>query len=81
MPPKALSFANMVLFAAAILATELPQSRPVAAVVQATATIRVVAAVRLRLDLDTNPGAPRARDSLVRSSDGSSQPARLIEFQ
>jgi hypothetical protein len=48
---------------------------------QATATIRVVAAVRLKLDGSDNPGAPPARNAVLRSSDGTAQPAKLIEFQ
>jgi hypothetical protein len=49
--------------------------------VQATATIRVLAAVRLKLDAPSNPGAPAARDAVLKLSDGTAQPARLIEFQ
>jgi hypothetical protein len=71
----------MILLAAASISTALPQSRPVTAVVQATATIRVVSVVRLKLDGEINPGAPPARDSVLKSTDGSSQPAKLIEFQ
>jgi hypothetical protein len=71
----------MILLAAASIATAMPQSRPVTAAVQATATIRVVSAVRLKLDGEPNPGAPPARDSTVKSADGTSQPAKLIEFQ
>jgi hypothetical protein len=71
----------MILFAAASIASALPQSRPVSATVQATATIRIVTAVQLKLDAGYNPGAPPARDSIVRSVDGSAQAAKLIEFQ
>jgi len=70
----------MVLIAAATLVAATPQARPFA-VAQATATIRVVSAVRLKLDAPTNADAPRSRDSLVRTIDGSTQPAKLIEFQ
>jgi hypothetical protein len=70
----------MVLIAAATLVAATPQSRPFA-VAQATATIRVVSAVRLKLDSPTNADAPRSRDSVVRTTDGSTQPAKLIEFQ
>ena len=70
----------MMLLAAA-LATAAPQAHPTAAVAQATATIRVVAAVRLKLDAPENAGAPRARDSEIRAPDGSVSPAKLIEFQ
>jgi hypothetical protein len=51
------------------------------ATAQAIATIRVVSGVRLKLDAPVNPGAPPTRDAVLRSGDGTSQPARLIEFQ
>ena len=68
-----------MLLLAAVIATAVPP-RPEQAVVQATATIRVVAAVRLKLDAPENAGAPSPRDSLVKDPDGTTQPARLIEF-
>jgi hypothetical protein len=70
----------MLLFAVASLATA-PALSPTPATMQATATIRVLQAVRLRLDAATNPGAPATRDAVVRLADGTNQPARLIEFQ
>jgi hypothetical protein len=70
----------MVILAAAALAT-LPPTPRASVVAQATATIRVVAAVRIKLDGSTNPGAPPARDSAIRAGDGSTMPAKLIEFQ
>ena len=69
----------MLLLAAAALAPT-PPPYPYRAVVQATATIRVVAGVRLKLDGSDNPDAPAPRDSLVKAPDGTSQPAKLIEF-
>jgi hypothetical protein len=72
--------APMLMFAAAALATTLPEPRG-SAVAQATATIRVVTGVRLKLDGSPNPNAPAARDSIVRAPDGTSQAAKLIEFQ
>jgi hypothetical protein len=67
----------MFLLAAAALA-----SAPTpAATAQATATIRIVTAVRLKLDAAVNPGAPIARDAVLRQSDGTARPAKLIEFQ
>jgi hypothetical protein len=69
----------MLLLAAAAVAIA-PPTYPHRAVVQATATIRVVAAVRLKLDGSDNRDAPSARDSLVKAPDGTSQPAKLIEF-
>jgi hypothetical protein len=71
----------MMLLAAAALATTPPPGHPVAAVVQATATIRIVTAVRLKLDAPANDGAPPSRDSVIRLPDGSIEAARLIEFQ
>jgi len=68
-----------MLLLAAVIATAVPP-RPEQAVVQATATIRVVAAVRLKLDAPENAGAPSPRDSLFKDPDGTTQPARLIEF-
>jgi hypothetical protein len=73
----------MVLFAAAAVALAAPQpnARPVSASVQATATIRVIAAVRIKLGEGANPGVPEPRTAVLRASDGSSQTAKLIEFQ
>ena len=72
----------MVLLAAAIAATAPASSAPAssAVAVQATATVRIISAVRLKLDSPTNSGAPPAHDSMV-ITNGSAQPARLIEFQ
>ncbi len=70
----------MILLAAAALVTApTPSAAP--ATVQARATIRVVQGVRLKLDAATNPGAPTARDAVLRLSDGTTQLAKLIEFQ
>jgi hypothetical protein len=80
MPAIALGMLNMVMIAAA-LAMQTPQSRPSPALVQATATIRVVSAVRLRLDAPTNPDAPATHGSIVHAADGTTIPAKLIEFQ
>jgi hypothetical protein len=71
----------MVLLAAAALAATPPQPRPAAAVAQATATIRIVAAVTLKLDGSVHTGAPRPRECIVRMADGTTQRAKLIEFQ
>jgi hypothetical protein len=70
----------MFVLAAAALATMPPPSRT-SATAQATATIRVMRAVELKLDGSPNPGAPPPRDSQVRSADGSSQSLKVIEFQ
>jgi hypothetical protein len=71
----------MFTLAAAVLATTAPHSAGASAVAQATATIRVVTAVRLKLDAPDNPGAPTARNAVVRLGNGAAQPAKLIEFQ
>ena len=73
--------AQAMMLLAAALALVAPQPRTAAAVAQATVTIRVIAAVRLKLDGSENAGAPRAHDSVIRTPDGSAQPAKLIEFQ
>jgi hypothetical protein len=70
----------MFLLAAAIAIASTPSAAP-SATVQATATIRVMTAVRLKLDAAVNPGAPNARDAVLRLSDGSTHSAKLIEFQ
>jgi hypothetical protein len=70
----------MVLLALLALAST-PEPRPAAATVQATATIRIVTAVRLKLDSSTNEDAPPLRETQVRLSDGSFETAKLIEFQ
>ena len=70
-----------VAAAAASLAGSAPDRAPAPVAVQATATVRILAGVRLKLDSATNEGAPKARDAIVKMKDGSEQPARLIEFQ
>ena len=70
----------MVLFVVAALSTSTAPVRP-GAVAQATATIRIVSAVTLKLDGSENAGLPPPRESQVKAPDGSSQPAKLIEFQ
>lgn len=73
----------MLLLAAAIAATAPASSSapqpPVG--VQATATVRIISGVRLKLDSATNTDAPPAHDSIVTTTDGTAHPARLIEFQ
>jgi hypothetical protein len=71
----------MFMLAAAALATLQPQPAAPTVVAQAIATIRIVTAVRLKLDATTNPGAPATRNSVVHIGDGTAQPAKLIEFQ
>ena len=81
MPDYALRTTHMVPLALLALVATPPESQPVSATVQATATVRIVTAVRLKLDSPTNEDAPPLRDTRVRLSDGSLEPAKLIEFQ
>ncbi len=51
------------------------------AVVQATATIRVLTSVRVRLDGTPSPDTPPPRDSTLGAAGEASQPIKVIEFQ
>lgn len=66
--------------AVAIAAAPPPNAARGSAVAEATATVRIVSGVRLKLDSPTNPDAPPAHDAKV-SVDGKDQAARLIEFE
>lgn len=70
------------LAAAAMTATTPPSavSQPVRAVVQAQATVRIMSGTRIHLDGQPSGDAPPPSDGVVHS-EGSAQPARLIEFQ
>ena len=70
----------LIAAAAAANAAPEPGSAPAPVVAQASATVRIISGVRLKLDSPTNEGAPPAHDSTV-SSDGTQKPARLIEFE
>jgi hypothetical protein len=70
----------LIAAVAAANAAPDPGSRPAPVVVQATATVRIISGVELKLDSPTNDGAPAARDSTI-SVDGAQKPARLIEFE
>jgi len=73
----------LVLAAAAAIAAQAPtiEARPQPRVVaEATATVRILSGVRLKLDSATNKDAPPARDSVV-TADGTPRKARLIEFE
>jgi hypothetical protein len=74
------SHVRMVIFAAAALASLSPSVRPPLLTAQATATIRVIRGVQLKFGA-ANSDAPPARDSVVKAVDGSTQRAKLIEFQ
>jgi len=70
----------MLLLAAALMASPPPPPSH-GAVAQATATVRVISAVRLQLDGSRNADAPRPRQAEVRSRDGIVRTVKLIEFQ
>jgi hypothetical protein len=73
----------MLWLAAAILTATTPQaapSGPVRALGQAQATVRIISGTRIRLDGQPSTDAPSPSDSIVHT-EGTSQPARLIEFQ
>jgi hypothetical protein len=70
----------MLLLAAAALVASPPPPR-LAAVAQAAATIRVVSAVRLKLDGSPNADAPAPRPTVLRFTDGTNRLVKLIEFQ
>ena len=71
---------QMIILAAAALAAKVPQSR-LTATTQATATIRVLRAVTLKLDGSPNPYAPPVRNSRMAAADGTRHPAKIIDFQ
>ncbi|HEY6049436.1 MAG TPA: hypothetical protein VIV07_10375 [Sphingomicrobium sp.] len=67
--------------AAAAVSTHVSPSLPTSrVVVQAQATVRIVQGVQLKLDGATNADAPAPHETTV-DSNGSAQPARLIEFE
>lgn len=70
----------MFLIIAAALSTTNPPLR-VAAEVQATATIRVLRGVTLKMDGSANPDAPAPRATMVTGANGSVERAQLIDFQ
>ena len=71
----------MLLVAAAIAvsAPQLPR-QTAAPAIQATATVRILAGVRLRLGERHSGDGFTARDSVLRTA-GASQAAKLIEFE
>jgi hypothetical protein len=73
----------MLWLAAATIVSATPQpapASPVRAVVQATATVRIISGSRIRLDGQPSADAPAPSDGLVHT-EGAAQPARLVEFQ
>jgi hypothetical protein len=77
---QALTVSLMLIIAAAALATIPPPPR-VSAVAQATASIRIVRAVRLKLDGSANVDAPPAREVVIGAPGGAPQRVKLIEFE
>jgi hypothetical protein len=71
----------LTLIAAVALAMTPSQPRPFTAVAQARATIRIVTAVRLKLDGSRNDDAPPAQESCTRTADEPRLREKLIEFQ
>ena len=70
----------LAAIAAAAVAAHQPSPAPAPVVAEATATVRIISGVRLKLDSEENPDAPRAHDATV-TADGNPRPARLIEFE
>jgi hypothetical protein len=74
----------MLLFAAAIIAASSPPEAPrprTGITVQATAMVRIITGVEVRLDGRNNGSDIPAPRSTFFTSGGIAQPARLIEFQ
>lgn len=70
----------MLLLLATVLASSAP-THPVGASAQATATIRVVSAVEIKFGSKQTVGVPPAQDTVIKGADGTSQPAKIVEFQ
>lgn len=73
----------LLLAAAAAIAAHAPANDAAPrqrVVAEATATVRIISGVRLKLDSATNEDAPSAHDSIV-TADGTPHKARLIEFE
>lgn len=73
----------MLWFAAAAMTAATAQGaapQPVRAIVQAQATVRIIAGARIRFDGQSSTDAPPPSDGVVHT-EGTPQSARLIEFQ
>jgi hypothetical protein len=73
----------MLLLAAAVAAVSAPPNAPsphVAASAQATAMVRIISGVELRLDGRNSSDVPAPRNTVF-TTGGVQQPAKLIEFQ
>ena len=68
------------LAAVATLASAQNAQQPTRAIVQATATVRIISGTRIRLDGQASADAPAPTDGVVHT-EGSARTARLIEFQ
>jgi len=69
----------LVLLAATAAAAAQPA--PVAAVARAQVSIRVLNSVRLRVGADTSEDGRPVRSAMIRDTDGSRLPAKLVEFE
>ena len=69
----------MIILALIAATAAQPQEARVGAVVQATATVRIISG--RRLTLGTKVPEAELRQSSVRDIDGQPKPAQLIEFQ
>jgi hypothetical protein len=74
--------AMFVIAAAAAIVAHTPsvEARTPRVEAVATATVRIVSGVRLKLGSVENPGAPPVHDSIV-TADGTPRKAKLIEFE
>ena len=76
----------MVLLAALVLATSpaepsAPQPQRVTAERQAVAIVRILPGAQLRFAEIEKSSPERLTDTRIRTADGSTEPARLVEFQ
>jgi len=82
-PGRVTVLVMVLLLAAAIAAGPAPQARPrnpVAALVEARATVRILSGARVHFGGEFGRDGPVVRDSVVRSA-GETAPAKLIEFE
>ena len=74
---------DMLWLAASAMTATTPQNavpQPVRAIVQAQATVRIIAGARIRFDGEASADLPAPSDGVVHA-EGIPRPARLIEFQ
>jgi hypothetical protein len=71
----------LIVAAAAALSNVPPPPSSASATAQATATIRVVAAVRISFTAPQDADVPPAHDAVIKATDGTVQPAKIIDFQ